>query len=64
MCLNRKLDENNPRTELLARIAHQKLMGEGLEKIAIKEDMTVAEVVSAINEIEKINPELYKRLHM
>lgn len=63
MCLNRKFTEEvDARHVVLARYAKKALQGMSFEDIAISEEVTVADVVQAIEEIKPLNPALYAQV--
>ena len=63
MCLNRKFSEEvDARHEVMARYAKKAMQGMSFEDIAISEDVTVADVVQAIEDIKPINPYLYAQV--
>ena len=63
MYLNRKFTEDvNARHEVMAKYAKMAMQGMNFEDIAISEEVTVADVVQAIEDIKPINLELYRQV--
>ena len=63
MCLNRKFTvEEDQRHEVMAKYAKMIMQGMSFEDVAISENVTVAEVVQAIEDIKPLNPELYRQV--